>query len=248
MNSNRCRGNALRNGTMIITIKGNLVEVKAIFSELGSHPEYLSATPRHGDVFRLRCGDGSALLLHDLHLHRPLVPWREAHLDYLRHLTESVETNRDIVEEAKVVRPLDRSSVSACRYTQHSQELLEYAIGTCPSGSQPRAKQLSHTPLIRKKQVTAIKPSNRLNSNKNKHVVAQKKFNHVSLNLLANEMMANVNVLGSGVLDVIATQSNGTPIITIEGNLVEVKTIVKEILTACHTKPEEPALARTWLS
>nr|GEZ07322.1 hypothetical protein [Tanacetum cinerariifolium] len=38
---------------------------------------------------------------------------------------ESVETIHDIVEEAKVVRPLDRSIVSACRYTQHSQELLE---------------------------------------------------------------------------------------------------------------------------
>nr|GEZ70956.1 integrase, catalytic region, zinc finger, CCHC-type, peptidase aspartic, catalytic [Tanacetum cinerariifolium] len=62
---------------------------------------------------------------------------RDAHLDYLRHLKESVETIRDIVEEAKVVRPLDRSIVSACRYTKHSQELLEYVIGTCPQGSQP---------------------------------------------------------------------------------------------------------------
>nr|GEZ48812.1 monodehydroascorbate reductase [Tanacetum cinerariifolium] len=76
---------------------------------------------------------------------------RDAHLDYLRHLKESVETIRDIVEEAKVVRPLDRSIVSACRYTKHSQELLEYAIGTCPQGSQPRAKQLAHIPLIEKK-------------------------------------------------------------------------------------------------
>nr|GFC15918.1 hypothetical protein [Tanacetum cinerariifolium] len=99
---------------------------------------------------------------------------RDAHLDYLRHLKESVETIRDIVEEAKVIRPLDRSIVYVCRYTQHSQELLEYAIGTYPQGSQQRAKQLAHTPLIRKKQVTATKPSNRQDSNKNKHVVTQK--------------------------------------------------------------------------
>nr|GFB23876.1 hypothetical protein [Tanacetum cinerariifolium] len=65
---------------------------------------------------------------------------RDAHLDYLRHLKESVETIHDIVEEAKVVRPLDRSIVSASRYTQHSQELLEYTIGTFPQGSQQRAK------------------------------------------------------------------------------------------------------------
>nr|GEW86476.1 hypothetical protein [Tanacetum cinerariifolium] len=47
---------------------------------------------------------------------------RDAHLDYLRHLKESMETIHDIVEEAKVVRPLDRSIVSAYRYTRHSQE------------------------------------------------------------------------------------------------------------------------------
>ncbi|GKB15655.1 retrovirus-related pol polyprotein from transposon TNT 1-94 [Tanacetum coccineum] len=58
---------------------------------------------------------------------------REVHLDYLKHLKESVETLRERVEEAKVERPLDRSIVSACRYTKHSQELLEYATtkSTC---------------------------------------------------------------------------------------------------------------------
>nr|GEX48437.1 putative ribonuclease H-like domain-containing protein [Tanacetum cinerariifolium] len=72
----------------------------------------------------------------------PIVPYlknnRDTHLDYLRHLKKSVETIRDIVEEAKVVRPLDRSIVSACRYTKHSQELLEYAIG--------KSKKHTHKP------------------------------------------------------------------------------------------------------
>nr|GEV77056.1 retrovirus-related Pol polyprotein from transposon TNT 1-94 [Tanacetum cinerariifolium] len=78
----------------------------------------------------------------------PIVPRlrnnREAHLDYLRHLKETLETIRDIVEEAKVVMPLDRSIISACRYTKHSQELLEYAIGSCPQDSHQRDKQLAH--------------------------------------------------------------------------------------------------------
>nr|GEU50219.1 TPA: orf y [Tanacetum cinerariifolium] len=69
-----------------------------------------------------------------------------------KHLKESVETIRDIVEEAKVVRPLDRSIISAWRYTKNSQELLEYAIGTCPQDSHQRDKKLAHAPLIRKKQ------------------------------------------------------------------------------------------------
>nr|GFC74089.1 hypothetical protein [Tanacetum cinerariifolium] len=77
----------------------------------------------------------------------PIVPRfrnnRDAHLDYLRHLKESVETIRDIVEEAKV-------------------------------GSQQQAKQLAHTRLIRKKQVTISKPTDRQDSNKQVHVVAVK--------------------------------------------------------------------------
>nr|GFB31596.1 hypothetical protein [Tanacetum cinerariifolium] len=105
----------------------------------------------------------------------PIIPRlrnnRNAHLDYLRHLKESVETICDIVEEAKVARPLDRSIVSACRYTKHSQELLEYTISTCPHGSQPRAQQLAHIPLIRKKQVIVAQPSTKVDSTTHPHVV-----------------------------------------------------------------------------
>ncbi|GJT42175.1 retrovirus-related pol polyprotein from transposon TNT 1-94 [Tanacetum coccineum] len=80
----------------------------------------------------------------------------EVHLYYLKHLKESVETLREIVEEAKVERPLDRSIISACRYTKHSQELLEYAIGTCPKAFNQRDKKHAPTPLNRKKQVVQI--------------------------------------------------------------------------------------------
>nr|GEX04702.1 hypothetical protein [Tanacetum cinerariifolium] len=45
---------------------------------------------------------------------------REVHLDYLKHLKESVATFREIVKEAKVERPLDRSVASAYLYTKHS--------------------------------------------------------------------------------------------------------------------------------
>nr|GEU98731.1 integrase, catalytic region, zinc finger, CCHC-type, peptidase aspartic, catalytic [Tanacetum cinerariifolium] len=78
---------------------------------------------------------------------------REAHLDYLRHLKESIETIREIVEKAKVVRPLDSSIISAYRYTKHSQKLLEYAIGTCPQDSHQRDKKHAPVLLIRKKKV-----------------------------------------------------------------------------------------------
>ncbi|GJU04205.1 integrase, catalytic region, zinc finger, CCHC-type containing protein [Tanacetum coccineum] len=66
---------------------------------------------------------------------------REVHLDYLKHLKESVETLREIVEEAKVERPLDRSLASACLYTKHSQEILEYVIDTCLKDFNQRDKK-----------------------------------------------------------------------------------------------------------
>ncbi|GJV03883.1 putative ribonuclease H-like domain-containing protein [Tanacetum coccineum] len=83
---------------------------------------------------------------------------REVHLHYIKHLKESVETLREIVEDAKVERPLDTSLASACRYTKHSQELLEYVIGTCPKDFSPRDKQNASTNSLRKKRVTFVEP------------------------------------------------------------------------------------------
>ncbi|GJT34712.1 hypothetical protein Tco_0925131 [Tanacetum coccineum] len=79
---------------------------------------------------------------------------REVHLDYLKHLKESVETLYEIMEKAKVERPLDSSLASACLYTKHSQELLEYVIGTCPKDLNTRDKKHASTPVTKKKQVT----------------------------------------------------------------------------------------------
>ncbi|GKA85416.1 hypothetical protein Tco_0807070 [Tanacetum coccineum] len=85
---------------------------------------------------------------------------REVHLDYLTHLKESVETLREIVEEARLERPLDRSLVSACLYTKQSQELLEYAIGTSSNNNtQNHVEQLN----IQKTNVHVI-PSTGINT------------------------------------------------------------------------------------
>nr|GEW07416.1 retrovirus-related Pol polyprotein from transposon TNT 1-94 [Tanacetum cinerariifolium] len=97
----------------------------------------------------------------------PLRSNRDAHLDYLRHLKESIETIREIVEEAKVVRPLDSSIVFAFRYTKHSQE---YAIDTYLQDSHQRDKKHATAPLIMKKQVTLKEQCDTSNSNTHKHV------------------------------------------------------------------------------
>nr|GEW29718.1 ankyrin repeat-containing protein [Tanacetum cinerariifolium] len=98
---------------------------------------------------------------------------REVHLDYLKHLKESVATLREILKEAKVERPLDRSVASACLYTKHSQELLEYVIGTCPKDFNKRDKKQATTPLYRKKQVTFADQFETSNTNTQKHVEQQ---------------------------------------------------------------------------
>ncbi|GJX47384.1 retrovirus-related pol polyprotein from transposon TNT 1-94 [Tanacetum coccineum] len=79
---------------------------------------------------------------------------REVALDYLQiPFKESVETLCEIIEEAKVERPLDSSLAFACLYTKHSQELLEYVIGTCPKDFNPQDKKHDATPLTRKKYI-----------------------------------------------------------------------------------------------
>ncbi|GJW64203.1 retrovirus-related pol polyprotein from transposon TNT 1-94 [Tanacetum coccineum] len=93
---------------------------------------------------------------------------REVHLHYLRHLKESVDTLCEIVEEAKVERPLDRSLAYACRYTKHSQELLEYVFDTCPKVFNQQDKKHAHT--LRKKQVTFEDQIATSSSTTHKHV------------------------------------------------------------------------------
>ncbi|GJQ95367.1 retrovirus-related pol polyprotein from transposon TNT 1-94 [Tanacetum coccineum] len=70
---------------------------------------------------------------------------REVHLEYLKHLKESVEALREIVEEARIEKPLDNTLESACFYTKRSQELLEYVIGNCSKEFRKRDKKWKPT-------------------------------------------------------------------------------------------------------
>ncbi|GKB09122.1 retrovirus-related pol polyprotein from transposon TNT 1-94 [Tanacetum coccineum] len=104
----------------------------------------------------------------------PLKNNRSAHLNYISHLKESVETVREIVEEARVVKPLDNVLNYACQYTKLSQELLEYVIGTCPKSFNERENKAPDTPITRKKQVTFNDKPGTSSSNTQKHEVHQK--------------------------------------------------------------------------
>ncbi|GJW86595.1 hypothetical protein Tco_0161935 [Tanacetum coccineum] len=104
----------------------------------------------------------------------PLKNNRSAHLNYINHLKESVETVREIVEEARVVKPLDNALNYACQYTKLSQELLEYVISTCPKSFNERDNKAPSTPVTRKKQVTFNDKPGTSSSNTQKHEEHQK--------------------------------------------------------------------------
>nr|GEV45379.1 hypothetical protein [Tanacetum cinerariifolium] len=113
-----------------------------------------------------------------IHAREKLIPPRsrnnkEVHLEYLKHLKESVATIREIVEEDRVERPLDSLLGSAWLYTKRSQELVEYAVGTCPKDFNKRDKKQATTPLTRKKQVTFVDQCETSNNNTHKHVEQQ---------------------------------------------------------------------------
>ncbi|GJX28157.1 hypothetical protein Tco_0236236 [Tanacetum coccineum] len=105
----------------------------------------------------------------------PLKNNRRAHLTYINHLKESVETGCEmLLEEARVVKPLDNALNYACQYTKLSQELLEYVIGTCPKSFNERDNKAPSTPVTRKKQVTLNDKPGTSTSNTQKHEVHQK--------------------------------------------------------------------------
>ncbi|GKA60831.1 integrase, catalytic region, zinc finger, CCHC-type containing protein, partial [Tanacetum coccineum] len=99
---------------------------------------------------------------------------RDVHLDCLKHLKESVKTLREIVKEAGVEKPLDSSLASACLYTKHSQEWLEYVIGTCLKDFNNRDRKIPTAPLTKKKRVTFMEHGETSTNNSQTHVEQQK--------------------------------------------------------------------------
>nr|GEV43155.1 hypothetical protein [Tanacetum cinerariifolium] len=99
---------------------------------------------------------------------------KEVHLNYLKHLKECVETLREIVEEARIEKPLDNALENACFYTKRSQELLEYVIGTCSKEFNKRDKKVATNLLNETKKVTFRETCETLKNNTQTHVEQQK--------------------------------------------------------------------------
>nr|GEV08352.1 integrase, catalytic region, zinc finger, CCHC-type, peptidase aspartic, catalytic [Tanacetum cinerariifolium] len=117
---------------------------------------------------------------------------REVHLDYLKHLKESVETLCEIVEEVKVERPLDRSLASAYLYTKHSQELLEYVIGVNGVTAARRSQPKSNTTHDRTLQANIVSKK-KVEDHHRKNNSKLSKKNRVALSTSVRRTVFNMN-------------------------------------------------------
>ncbi|GKA14417.1 copia protein [Tanacetum coccineum] len=95
---------------------------------------------------------------------------RMVHDNFIKHLRESLETLREIVEEASSKKPSDNDLAYACIFAKRSQELLENVSASGPKAVNNRDKYIATTPLTRKKHVTFAEPLETSNHNTSKHV------------------------------------------------------------------------------
>ncbi|GJU16648.1 retrovirus-related pol polyprotein from transposon TNT 1-94 [Tanacetum coccineum] len=84
---------------------------------------------------------------------------REARVDYLKKTMEHADTLRDILEQARALKPLDNALDYACKFSTHIHELLVYVSATCPSSRNESEKLVSVMPVNKKKQVMFKEPS-----------------------------------------------------------------------------------------
>ncbi|GJX15027.1 retrovirus-related pol polyprotein from transposon TNT 1-94 [Tanacetum coccineum] len=90
---------------------------------------------------------------------------REVHLDYLKHLKESVKTLREIVEEAKVERSLERSLASACLLLRTNVKRVNSCTNASGSNlrSNTKKNRISPAKSVNKKKVEEHPRTNKSN-------------------------------------------------------------------------------------
>ncbi|GJS10211.1 retrovirus-related pol polyprotein from transposon TNT 1-94 [Tanacetum coccineum] len=111
---------------------------------------------------------------------------QEVHLHYIKHLNENVETLREIVEDAKVERPLDTSLASAYRVNGAS----------AASRSKPRSNTKKDRTLPAKsalKQVKAHYRMNKSNEKQKNRVDSSISYKHAVVNSNSNTSCKTCN-------------------------------------------------------
>nr|GEU30938.1 hypothetical protein [Tanacetum cinerariifolium] len=81
---------------------------------------------------------------------------RETHIYYLKHIMKQDAILREIVEQAKLLNPLDSASYSTCKFVKLIQELLGYVRDTFPDIHKPSEKLVVVSPINKKKSVRSM--------------------------------------------------------------------------------------------
>ncbi|GJU95334.1 hypothetical protein Tco_1320090 [Tanacetum coccineum] len=99
----------------------------------------------------------------------------EAHVDYLKHTQENPDILREIVEQAKELRPLDSDLDSACKFVTRIQELLVYVSATCSGSKHVSDKLVAVTPINKTRKVRFAESSDTSKDKTQKQVKLQDK-------------------------------------------------------------------------
>nr|GFB17887.1 hypothetical protein [Tanacetum cinerariifolium] len=83
---------------------------------------------------------------------------RTAHYDYLKHTQEETATLREIVENERLLNPLNTSLDYACKYTKRIQELFIILKQTCHCINDLGNKLMVVTPVNKTKQIRVTEP------------------------------------------------------------------------------------------
>nr|GEV34712.1 hypothetical protein [Tanacetum cinerariifolium] len=98
-------------------------------------------------------------------------------------MVEKADTIREIVEQARALKPLDSDLYSACKFATQIQELLVYVSATCPSLSKQRV--ISFT------RASGSKPSRNTRKNRISQSTSSKKQNKVEDHLISVKTSLN---------------------------------------------------------
>nr|GEX99810.1 retrovirus-related Pol polyprotein from transposon TNT 1-94 [Tanacetum cinerariifolium] len=77
----------------------------------------------------------------------------DAHIDYIKHSQEHVDTLREIVKHTRALKPLDSDLDSTCKIVKQIQEVLVYVKATCPSLTKHSKKLVAFTPLNKNRKL-----------------------------------------------------------------------------------------------
>nr|GEU31361.1 hypothetical protein [Tanacetum cinerariifolium] len=83
---------------------------------------------------------------------------RTAHYDYLKHTQEETATLREIVENERLINPLNTSLDYACKYTKRIQDLLIILKQTGPCIKDLGDKLMAVTPMNKTKKIRFTEP------------------------------------------------------------------------------------------